>query len=348
MAKKPKLGKISIVVFLTILIWVWADLAQDETLPLPGFLTISVAKSSDPRLWISFEGPDQTLRASVTIDSVDLKGPAKRVADVERMKNKGALEPDLFLVPEREGMVDPGTRTFDVLNFLRQSDEIRQLGLTVESCEPRTLTVQVRPLVKTSLLVECVDLNGAPVRVESLDPARVEAFVPQDVTYTAQVQLTAADQSQARVAAIQRSPYVNLASGQRREIATKVKITLPREQVTLAESAVPATLSLCFSPILQGRYRVELDPQSEADLASVLVKATPAALEAYRQQSFHIFLYILDSDKQETDYLRRPVVFNLPEEFVRRGEIEEGEGPAPAARFRLVPVSGSAEGNPES
>jgi len=93
---------------------------------------------------------------------------------------------------------------------------------------------------------------------------------------------------------------------------------------------------------------VELDPQSEADLASVLVKATPAALEAYRQQSFHIFLYILDSDKQETDYLRRPVVFNLPEEFVRRGEIEEGEGPAPAARFRLVPVSGSAEGNPES
>jgi hypothetical protein len=347
MTKKPKLGKISIVVFLTILIWVWADLAQDETLSLPGFLTISVARSSDPTLWISFKGPDQALQSSVILDNVDLKGPAKRVADVERMKNKGALEPDLFLVPERQpGLVEEGTRTFDVLSFLKQSDEIGQLGLTVESCEPRTLTVQVRRLVRTFLPVECVDLNGNVVRGANLDPAKVEAPVPQDVTYVAKIQLTPAELGQARVASIQKNPYVELAPGQQREISAKVKISLPPEQVALMTYPVQCTLGFCFSPILQGKYQVELDPQSETDLQSVFVKATPAALDAYKQQPFQIFLYILDSDRQATGYQERAVVFNLPGEYVRQEEIEAGEGQsARTVRFRLVPVSVDAEGD---
>jgi hypothetical protein len=220
MTKKPKLGKISIVVFLTILIWVWADLAQDETLSLSNLLTISVARSSDPTLWISFEGPDQTLQASVTLDNVDLKGPASRVAEVERTKNKGDLEPDLFLVPEQEGMVDPGTRTFDVLNFLKQSDEITKLGLTVEGCEPRTVTIQVRRLEKRLLPVECIDLDGVILRGASIVPQQIEAYAPQDVASVAKVQLTAAELSQARVASIQKNPYVELAPGQEREIST--------------------------------------------------------------------------------------------------------------------------------
>jgi hypothetical protein len=51
--KKIKFGKIAIVVFLTVLIWVWADLARDEQLPLPD-VVVEVAKSSNPELWVSF------------------------------------------------------------------------------------------------------------------------------------------------------------------------------------------------------------------------------------------------------------------------------------------------------
>ena len=53
MIKKLKPGKISIVVFLTALIWVWADLAQDDRLTLSD-VRIEVAKSTDPSLWVNF------------------------------------------------------------------------------------------------------------------------------------------------------------------------------------------------------------------------------------------------------------------------------------------------------
>jgi hypothetical protein len=338
MVKKPNFGKIAIVVFLTILIWVWADLAQDEPLPLRNFVTVSVAPSNQT-LWVCFTDPAQVLRTSVTLENVDLRGPASRVADVERMKNKGTLEGDLFLVPEQEGLTEPGTRTFDVLNFLKQNDEIRQLGLTVESCEPRNLTVRVVQLDELIIPVECVDLNGNPIPGVTLDPARVKAHVPRDVTYTAKIELTDLDRIQARTTTIDRTPYVELAPGQRRPVATSVKVSLLRQEVPLAEYSFQGTLGFCFSPILQGQYRVEFDPdRSETALAAVSVKATQAALDAYRRQRFHILLYILDEDIQATSWIERPVRLDLPDEFVQKREIMEGEGQTTPARFRLVPV----------
>lgn len=337
-AKKPKLGKIFIVVFLTILIWVWSDLAQDETLPLPSFLTIRVARSNDPTLWVYFEGPDGIPRTAVTLDSVELTGPASRVTDVERMKNKGQLEAELYVAPEQEGLTEPGARPFDVLSFLKDSDEIRQLGLTVESCEPRNLTVQVRKLDEKSLAVQCLDHNGEPIPGASLNPARVTWYVPEDVTYTARIQLSEAEQRQARGAPVQKRPYVDLAPGQRREIDTPVTVTLPREEVALAEYPVPANVGFIFSLNLQGQYRVELDPQ-QPELTGVSVRATPAALDAYRLETFKTLLYILDEDRQREDWIERRVEFNFPQQYVRSGQIEEGESPPPIVRFRLVPIT---------
>lgn len=338
MAKKPKLSKISIVVFLTVLIWVWADLAQDETLPLRSLVTINVARSTDPALWVTFEDPDQVLQTSVTLTNVILTGPASRVADVRRLTNQGDFEGNLFLAPEQEGMTETGTRSFDVLNFLKQNDEIGRLGLTVVSCEPRNLTVQIRQLVRRSIRVECVDQNGNPIAGAILNPPQVDAFVPQDVTYTARIQLTEAEQRQATIGEIARTPYVQLAPDQRRDLSASVKITLPSEQLALAEYPVQrATLGFCFSPVLQGKYQVEL--QNEAELQSVFVRATPTAIKAYEDQRFKIFLYILDADREATGWITRDVVFNFPEEFVRSGEIQRGNDPPPPAVFRLVPVA---------
>lgn len=329
MAKKPKLSKISIVVFLTILIWVWADLAQDERMSLSGYVTITVARPNDPTVWVSFEGADSTLRPSATIDAIDLKGPASRVAEVERMKKKGELTLDLFASPEEEGWMEAGPRTFDVLNFLKQSAEIRQLGLTVESCEPRTVAVEVRRLVERPLPVRCIDENGAPLRAD-IEPATVDAYVPDGVV-AAQVRLSANELIQARISAIQKTPYVELTPGQRRELATKVTVSMAPEEVELAEHPVQAVLGVCFSPNLQGTYRVNIE--NEAELATVLVRATTEAWQAYERQPFHIFLYVLDSDRQATDVITRPVVFNFPQEYVRNGQIE-GTSPPPA-RFVL-------------
>jgi hypothetical protein len=335
MAKKIKFGKISIVVFLTALIWVWADLAQDERLELSG-VVIEVARSSDPALWVSFvvDGAKPNLQTSITLDTVVLKGPASRVAEVSRRKNKGALNLDLFLAPEQEKSTQEGDSTRDVLELLKASDEIGKLGLTVESCEPRTLTIRVRKLVKANVPVECVGLDPS-LKVDTLDPSQVEAFVPQDETLKATIQLTPAEQDQARGTPIEKSPYIELVAGQRREVSTKVKVRLVAENV-LHDYSVPATLGFCFSPNLQGKYEVVLD-NDPAQLATVLIKATPFAQQAYAQAPYQMTLYIHDTDRQQ-ESVTREFVFLFPEEYVRRDEIKANQ-PAQTAKFRLVPIA---------
>ena len=342
MGKNSIYGKISIVVFLTVLIWVWADLAQDERLTLSNVVTLSVARSSDQTLWLSFAGDDSALRPSVTIDNVDLKGPASRVADVDRMRNKGELDAALFLVPEREGFTETGTRVLDVLSFLKDSDAIRQLGLTVESCEPKTLTVQIRRLVEMRLPVECVDENGVPLKAQ-LEPSEVNAFVVPDEVVVAKIRLSASEQSQARESALPKTPYVELAPGQRREVSTPVNVTLSPAEDVLKDGNVRATLGFCFSPNLQGKFMVELQNETELTSAIIKIKATPAAQQAYELQPFKIVLPILDEDRQAPGEITRRVDFNFPDEYVGRGEIRADE-PAPEARFRLVPIPPAAEG----
>ena len=114
----------------------------------------------------------------------------------------------------------------------------------------------------------------------------------------------------------------------------------------LRDSQVQATLGFCFSPNLQGEYRVVLDTPP-ADLANVLIKATPLAEQAYASAPYQMILYIYDEDRQATEVIRRPVVLSFPEEYVRRDEIQPDQSP-PEARFRLVPIPKVEEEAPGS
>lgn len=342
--KKIKLSKIAIAVFLTVLIWVWADLAQDERLRDIS-AAISVAKSTDPTLWVSFKTDISVFRSSVSIGSIELKGPASRIADAKRMRDLGSLDLALFLAPETEGMTRPGEHVLDVLSFLKQSDKVRKLGLTVESCQPRTLVVQVVSLVEKSLAVECIDEAGGPLKPAGVEPPKVNARVPSDGTFTAKVQLTAGDIEQARVSPVKKTPYVELTPGQTRPAAAAVRVKMPPAKDTLTEHTITtATLGFCLSEVMQGKFKVEvLNP---TDMATVLIRATPAARQAYEKQPFQMMLHIMDDDRKAAGELRRPVVFNFPEEFVRRDEIAPAQPPA-QVRFRLVPVAaGAAQATP--
>jgi hypothetical protein len=334
--KNIKFGKISIVVFLTALIWVWADLAQDERLNLADAV-LEVAKSSNPALWVCFvaERDEPDLQTSVTLDSVVLKGPASRVAEVKRLKNKGALDLGLYLSPEREGLTKADLRTLDVLDLLKRSDEIHKLGLTVESCEPKRVTVRVQELVKMPVAVECVGLDPS-VQVKSLLPDTVEAYVPKDGAGVrkATVRLNAEEQNRAKNVTVEKTPYVELVPGQRREVLTKVKVALAPAQNVLNSYRVPAAVGLCFSQNMQGKYSVTLlnDP---TELGAVMIKATQLAQQAYAQVPYQMILYIQDTDRQATEEpIERQVVFNFPDDYVRRDEIKEDQA-APKAKFTL-------------
>ena len=242
MLRKIKYSKIAIVIFLTILIWVWADLALDETSPVPG-ATIIVAESS-PNLWVSFGG-----KASTSIDNIVLKGPASKIAEIKREIGEGTLDLKFSLHPEWEGMTAAGPYPLNVLDFIKRSDELKELsGLTAESCEPNTITVDVVELVERPLTVQCIDESGNTQKYESISQSTVNMLVPSDWgrdKLVAQVKLTRNEIVQARKAPIDKIPNVELAAEQIREATTPVTIKLPLIPIGLRVGTRPLRKLLC-------------------------------------------------------------------------------------------------------
>ena len=332
MIGKIKFGKIAIVIFLTVLIWVWADLALDEEYTAPK-ATINVAFS--PNLWVSFDN-----EPSASIDKIGLKGPASKIAEVRRKLNDGSLALDFFLDPVREGMTTAGPHTLTVLDFVRRSEKIKELGgLTVEACEPENIDVNVVELIKKSLDIECFNENGAPLEIESIDPPNVDMSVPADSRLTAQVQLTPREIEQARISAVVKTPYVVLAPGQTRPALKQVRIKMSPEADSLSEHTIQeAKLGFTLSANLQGKYKVDVNYNEVVRPFAIL--ATEEAKLAYENQPFQMTLYILDDAKKKGPEVEQQgkVVYNFPEEFVRKDEIRLKNPPKPA-KFKLIPLT---------
>ena len=338
MLNKIKYSKITIVIFLTVLIWVWADLALDETLPVPG-ATIIIAESSDD-LWLSFGG-----KASTSLDNIVLKGPASKIADLKRELNEGSLKLKFNLW---QGITTAGPYTLNVLDFIKKSEEMRDLsGITAESCEPNTLTVDVVKLVERPLTVQCINESGDLQKYESIVPATVNMLVPGDWgrdKLIAQVRLTRSEIELAIKEPVEKKPFVKLSEEQLRESTKAVTIKLAPEEDPLSVKRIEdATLVIAMSPTLLAKYYVEV-----TNLPSVLnpiaVKATADAQRAYEgQQLPQMTLYIFDSDTEKgQEVQRKKVHYNFPPEHVRTGTIELSQEPA-TAEFKLIPRP-SAEG----
>lgn len=331
--KKVKYGKIVLVVFITVLIWVCADLALDERLPV-STATITVARYTNPNLWVSFNG-----ESSVHVGKIILKGPAARIAEVRRKLNDGSLVLEFFLDPQQEAMSSPGTFPLNVLSFLRQSDQIKQLGLTVESCELDRLSVDVVELVKMPLAVKCVDEEQLPVKTAAIEPPQVDMFVPKDWSGDAKVQLSRREVRQARSSPVEKTPYIELGAGRIREASTTVKITTPKEEDRLSDYTITtATLGFTMSANLQGKYRVVVTNLNEV-IRAITIRATPEAKQAYDKMRYQVILEIDDSDKDAgSAEIRRELIYNFPPDYVRRDEIMLNQQPA-VARFNLVPLT---------
>lgn len=338
MSIKIKYGKVAIVVFITALIWVWADLALDEKLSVSN-VVIAVAKSTNPALWVSFgEQP------AASIDNIVLKGPASRVPDIRRRLNAGSLILELFFDAKQQDLDKAGDHNLDLLSFLRGSDQIKHLGLTVVSCEPTRLTVNVVELVKKSLNVRCLDESRLLLEAESIEPAKVDMFVPEywgGEKLTAEVRLTRKEIEQARTTAIEKTPYIELAASQRRESSAPVKIKMPPPEDALKTYTITtATLGFSLGANLQGKYRVEITNLNEV-LSPISIKSTPQARLAYETMRYQVILEVDDEDVKAEES-RREVVYNFPPEFVRKGQILLNQSPV-QARFKLIPFSAAPQ-----
>ena len=171
MPRKIKFSKIAIVMFLTVLIWVYADLATDDTHLVPN-VPVRIAGSGDSELWATFKNEDGSPVSSIVIKHIVLKGPTSRIAEVKRDLDNNLLKLAFSLDPERQDMTTAGSRKLDMLDFVREREQIRGLGgVTVESCEPNEVTIDVVKLRKRDLDIRSVDENGRPLEAESINPS---------------------------------------------------------------------------------------------------------------------------------------------------------------------------------
>jgi len=328
MVKRFKYGKMLLVIFLTCLIWVWADLSKYED--LEDRPAVIVVDESAEKLLVSLN------QASSMDIKVDLSGPHTAVTEVSKMLREGQrLEFDFDVA--REKMDNPGTYPLLLLPFLQKDKKIKQLGLKVNRCEPNSVDVEVVKLVEKTLTVQCEDQDGAVMDNAVSNPAQVNMLAPQDwrsrEKLIAKVRLTQSDIRQAsRVSPVEKTPYIKLTADKLRYSSEAVKITV--EEGNLKNHGITAKLGYCFSENTQGKYEVQINNFTEV-LSTINIKATDEAKLAYEAVPFHITLNILDDDKDKTGELRRKVIYNFPEEFVSRGEIRLQQTVPVVAKFEL-------------
>ncbi len=327
------------VVFLTALIWVWADLATDTEYPIPR-ITIKMGRSR-PELWISFGG-----ESTVDINNVVLKGPVSKINDAKRIIGNDPQKLEFILdteYQERYGYTKQGKYELKVQDFFRNYDWIHQLGLSIPACEPNVVDVNVVELVERQLTVRVQNQDRAFLEPETVDPSEVVMYVPRDwggEKLTAYVVLSQSEITRARKEAITKTPYIELATGQNRQARVPVKIKMPLQEDPRVEYAIDQPILVFgFSANTQGKYIAEVE--NLVEVLSIAVRATEAAKQAYEDMSFQVLLVILDEDVNKAEEgleIQRDVIYNFPEEYVRRNEIEL-VNPKATATFKLVPVS---------
>jgi hypothetical protein len=332
--------KITLVIFITLLIWVWADRALDEELSGVA-ASLSADPSAGPKLWISFNN-ESSAHFRMT-----LSGPVSRITEVKRKLKDRLLKFEFFLDPEKEKIEVPiDGYPLDLLGLIEKNVEVKKLGLKIESCEPSNVSVTVLKLVEKSLPIECLDEDRLPiVDVESIDPPRVKMPVPENWMgdqLKATVRLTSKQIEQARLSAISDRPYIEITPGNFKYSEQRVQIKLSARRERLQDYGIPATIGFTLSENLFGKYKVELTDRGPSTIG---IKATPEAKTAYENTSFKLLLFVEDEDTKATEPILRELVYNFPAQFVQKDEIRATQQQPPKVRFKLIPLP-SAETSP--
>jgi len=327
--------KFGVVIILTGLIWIWADKAMTLTRSdIPA--TIHIDKQIDQHLWVALD------RRPFAQIKLKVSGPSARIDQMDKqLKEKGTLGFDFYLNPTSEGMFTPGTPyRLPLLQFIQKSKLIQDLGLTVESCTPEAVSVEVVKLVNQSLAIQVLNENKVPVNNAILEPAVVDMLVPENWTGEARkATIILTSQEIEQTAPVTRRPFVELDAGLTRLADTHVKVSLPSTESRLRDYTIDETnIGLTYSYTMQGSYKVDILNRNQV-FGAVKIRATPEAKAQYDNIPYKMRLNIIETDAKAAGEVERELIFNLPEEYVRKGEITINEPQPRRAKFRLVPIT---------
>ena len=330
------LKKLFLVVFLTAMVWTWAFMSLErETDPMFGSLELS--PSAAPDYHVTFNENRNKIALKLTFS-----GAPRKVAELVRRIRAADTDPtrerlDFYYDPEEYDQTEPQTYFIDTLDLVKKSSRIRDLALTVESCEPSKIEAHVQKLVRRDLVVEVLDEAGSPLPVEIIEPDRVSMYVQEGYSDTAKVVLTANKMETARIQSVRERPFIVIGEGgQRRHADQIVEIRLPSVMPLEAQvfQTNPSRIGYIMPSEMIGAYRVELVD----DIKTINFKSTPEAKTSYQQQAYHILIQVLSGDQNLELTPPRPVIYNFPQELLRRGVIQ-APVPPDQVRIRLVPLN---------
>lgn len=330
---KDWLKKILGTAFLTLLIWAWAYLSLESEIVRFGSLSISADSSQE--VLAGFVGRESKVTLKLTF-----KGAPAKISDLARRyrAGEGDIEKerlDFYYNPKDFGHVNEGTYKINLVELIQQSQKIRDLVLTLESCEPQEIEIQIEKLVEKNLAVQCVDESGAVIKHDTIEPAQAAIFVRQGYAGPANVMMTAAQIERARKVPVMERPYVEFEVGKRRYAAEPVKISLAHTEPLKDQVYQPVRIGFLISPVLMRKYAVEII--NTTDFNTLKFKATEKAFEEYKKQPYHVLVEVREGDEVMTEIPPRPVIYNFPAELLRAGLIE-APPPALQAQVKLVPL----------
>lgn len=324
----PKIKKAVLVVFITCLIWVWADLSLDDVLE-DQIITV-VASRANPQLWVTLEGkPEIQIKANIN-------GPAGKIRELSQKIDSGKEKIEVIFDAERQKMEAPDDYTLqDVRKFLAESKKIREYGLGVKSATPDSFKVKVVALNEKSLPIKCFDETDTEITGARITPDIITMRATDSITI-AKVKLSAlAEKKQARGGVIEKQAYIELSNGEIRYSDTPVKVELPMVQEDMKQYTISGTLGFIFSANLAGGYKVEFTKRPE--IGTIPIIATDEAKAAYEDKAFEVLLEIQDDDVNKEE-VARTLIYNFPLKYVREDKIRLKSDPI-EAKFKLVPVT---------
>jgi hypothetical protein len=331
------------VIFLTLLIWAWAYLSQEETRSFTG--TLEVSPATDPGLLVTFTARDGTPQSRITLTALNIKGAPSKISSLLKRFNlpqtdSGKERLNFYYNPLELGHTT-GTYTLNVLEYLQKSPKMQELTLTLESCSPAQVEVNIESLEEKKLAVQCLDENGLTIPGAVIEPAFVNIYVRKGFAGDATVTLSALQKEAARTAPVSVKPYVALGVARIvRESKEPVKVAVQSEERLKAWSfQTTKPIGIIMSQTLQNRYKVTIQNEIEVRTSAPIL-ATEEAFRAYEAVSYPLLIEIFDRDVTLPEIPPKRVIYNFPPEFVRRGEIGLDESKIPrTAMVKLEPIN---------
>jgi hypothetical protein len=328
-----KVKKMLIVVVLTSLIWVWADLSGDSMLNnKQATLRVSPSLSKDTLVSINGEEDIEIY--------LDIKGPASRIEELRRDNDK--LE--IFFTPPES--MDRGDYQYSLMSLLENYDKLNKLGMTILDCRPPMIEVQQEKLVNRQVKVICIDEHNLIVDNVNIEPPFVDMPVRDFWSgdrLAAYVKLSPSQIMRLGDKAVTATPYLEI--DPQRFIYSDKPVNITGSDEADAKKACALSgprIGFIYNQNIVDKYDVKILEKSDS-LNTLQFLATNEAYESYKKSAYHILIEVQESDIKIDDEgkvadVTKEVIYNFPSQAVRHNKIEPlRDKEWPKVTFGLIP-----------